>query len=334
MDLVTGATGHIGNALVRELLSRGREVRALVRPWRDCTSLDGLDIQLVEGDILDPISLRRAFAGIEDVYHLAGMISIMPGRNKAIERVNLEGTRYILEAARESGVHRLVYTSSIHAYRRVPHGITIDERLPFDPEHAISSYDWSKAQASLEVLEACRQGLDAVIASPTGVIGPYDYRISEMGAVILGAMQNKPQLCVEGAYDFVDARDVATGLVLACQKGSTGESYLLSGEQMSVKMIIASIQGVCSLHSMIIKPPLSLAYLAAFFAPLYYQLANKRPRLTRYALATVTSNSNISHAKASQELGYAPRSLEDTLKDTIQWFRDNRSRLADRRPKR
>jgi len=328
MDLVTGATGHIGNALVRELLSRGKRVRALVRPCRDCTSLDGLDIELVEGDLLDPISLRTALIGICSVYHLAGVISIMPGKNETIRRVNIDGTRNILQASQEAGINRFVYTSSIHAYRRVPHGILIDETLPFDPEHAISSYDQSKAQASLNVLEAARDGLDAVIASPTGVIGPYDFRVSEMGSVILDAAQDKPQLCVEGAYDFVDVRDVAAGLYLACQKGRTGESYLLSGEQTSVSLLIARVQEICGFHSIVIQPPLKLAYLVAQFAPFYYRWAKRRPRLTPYALDTVSSNSHISHGKASQELGYSPRPLNDTLNDTVQWFLENRSRLA------
>ena len=222
MLLVTGPTGHIGNVLVRELVSRGEKVRALVLPHDDLTPLVGLDVELVLGDILKLDSLRRAFEGVEDVFHLAGMISIMPGRNELVRRVNVEGTYNILQAAKEVGVRRLIYTSSIHALRRVPHGITIDESVPFDTQHAISDYDQSKAEASLAVLEATRKGLNAVIACPTGVVGPYDYKRSEMGQVIMGCIEEKPQLYIEGAYDFVDVRDVADGLILAQEKGQTG----------------------------------------------------------------------------------------------------------------
>ncbi|HSQ18010.1 MAG TPA: NAD-dependent epimerase/dehydratase family protein, partial [Anaerolineales bacterium] len=169
MNLVTGATGHIGNVLVRHLLSRGERVRAMLMPGEDPSPLDGLEVEQVEADVLDYQSVLGALREVDVVYHLAGIISILPGRNHLVDAVNVIGTRNVLQAARLSGVNRLVYTSSIHALTRMPHGITIDETVPFDPQHAISAYDHSKAQASLEVLKAVQAGLDAVIACPTGV---------------------------------------------------------------------------------------------------------------------------------------------------------------------
>ena len=224
MNLVTGATGHIGNVLVRELLKRGQTVRAMIMPGEDTAPLHGLSVELVEGDVLDFCSLMAAFEGVEVVYHLAGLISIMPGKDALVQTVNVLGTRNVIQAARLAGVRRLVYTSSIHAFQRVPHGILIDESIPFDPQHAISAYDHSKAQASLEVLKAVETGLDAVIACPTGVIGPYDFRRSEMGRLIADCLGNKPLFYVDGAYDFVDVRDVAAGLILAGQHGRTGHT--------------------------------------------------------------------------------------------------------------
>lgn len=328
MNLVTGATGHIGNVLTRELLVQGEKVRVLVLPGEDLTPLNGLNVEITEGDVLDPESLNQALRGVQDVYHLAGVISIMPGKNDLLRRVNVQGTHNVLEAARHAQIRRLVYTSSIHAITRIPHGVTIDENIPFDPEHAISEYDRSKAEASLSVQQAAREGLDAVIVCPTGVIGPYDYRRSEMGSLILDCSQNPMQFWIDGAYDFVDVRDVAQGIILAGDKGRRGESYILSGEQISVHSLMKTIQEITGLKSIHIRVPIPLAHFAARFTPLYYRLAKIRPRFTHYALETVASNSVISNAKARRELGYQPRSLRETLVDTVRWFQENRQPLT------
>jgi dihydroflavonol-4-reductase len=324
MNLVTGATGHIGNVLVRRLLDKGEKVRALIWRGEDTTPLQGLDIETVEGDVLDLESLGPALQDVERVFHLAGVISIMPGRNEFVRRVNVEGTLNVLLASAQAGVRRLVYTSSIHAITRAPHGIEINESLPFDPNNPVGVYDRSKAEASLRVQAAARQGLDAVIVCPTGVIGPYDYRRSEMGQLILDCVEKKPQFYVEGAYDFVDVRDVAEGLILAAEKGRPGETYILSGERLTVKRMLDIVWDLTGRRFMRIKIPFDLARFAAIFTPLYYQLAKVKPRFTPYSLKTLHSNSVISHTKATQELGYQPRLLRESLADTVAWFRKHR----------
>ncbi|MBN2549792.1 MAG: SDR family oxidoreductase [Anaerolineales bacterium] len=328
MKLVTGATGHIGNVLARRLVEDGEKVRALALPGEDLSTSKDLDIEWVVGNVLDLPCLECAFEGVDTVYHLAGVISIMPGKNEMVQQVNLQGTRHVLQAAQKAGVRRLVYTSSIHALNRAPHGVVIDESVPFDPEHAISAYDRSKALASLEVLEAARQGLDAVIACPTGVIGPYDYRGSEMGHVIRDAMNPGAQLCIEGAYDFVDVRDVADGLVRAAEKGRRGESYILSGERITYRQILETVRQVTGSRLRLLHIPLWLARFAAHFAPTYYRLTHSRPRLTPYSLATVASNSVISSAKARRELGFAPRPLSESIADTVRWLFEQRKLAA------
>jgi dihydroflavonol-4-reductase len=165
MILVTGAAGHIGNVLVRELLSDGKKVRALILPGEDISSLEGLDTEVTEGNVLDPISLNKAMKGIDIVFHLAGVISIMPGDNEMMQKVNVEGTKNVLKAAKENGISRFVYTSSIHALSRSWIG-KIDETVPFDPDNLAGGYDRTKAAASLAVLEAAKNGLDAVIVWP------------------------------------------------------------------------------------------------------------------------------------------------------------------------
>lgn len=325
MILVTGATGHIGNVLVRMLLDQGENVRAMLLPGEDPAPLDGLDVELVGSDVLDYSSLLKAFDGVRVVYHLAGIISIMPGVEPMVHLVNVLGTRNVIQAARAAGIRRLVYTSSIHALQRVPHGTLIDESVPFDPEHAISSYDSSKASASIEVLNAVRSGMDAVIVCPTGVIGPYDFRRSEMGKLILDCVEQKPMFYVDGAYDFVDVRDVAQGLILAGEKGRAGESYILSGEQISVKEILKIVNEILGRRFFSLKIPLQLAHFTASLTPLYYRLTHIKPRFTSYSLATIASNSYISHAKAQLELGYRPRPLRESLGDTVRWLVKHRS---------
>jgi DNA-binding MarR family transcriptional regulator len=192
MIAVTGPTGHIGNVLVRELLKRGERVRALVLPGEDLTPIQGLDTEMVEGDILDLDSLIRAFEGVDAVYHLAGVISIVPGEWDRLYKVNVVGTQNVIRACSACGVRRLVYASSIHAFAEPSPGVTFDETSPFDPGKLSMEYDRSKAMATLEVLEAVEKGLDAVVACPTGVMGPYDYRLSEMGRLIrTGSLSSK-----------------------------------------------------------------------------------------------------------------------------------------------
>jgi dihydroflavonol-4-reductase len=324
MILVTGATGHIGNVLVRKLIEQGEKVRALIWRGEDTTPLEKLDVETVEGDVLDPESLKPAFKGVEKVFHLAGIISIMPGQNPLVWRVNVEGTRNVLNAARQAGVRRLVYTSSIHAIHRAQHGKVIDESLPFDPNNPYGAYDRSKAEASLEVQKATADGLDAVILCPTGVIGPYDFRGSELGEVIRGAAEARPMFYVEGAYDFVDVRDVADGLIAAAEHGRRGESYILGGNKISVRYMLETVREVTGKAFASIKIPFSLAEFAARFTPWYYQKTKAKPRFTPYSLEVLQSNADISHDKAARELGYKPRPVIETIADTVRWFFEHR----------
>lgn len=323
MWLVTGATGHIGNVLVSKLLKRGEKVRALVMPNESRDPLNGLDVEAVEGDVLDLDSVFASLRGIRGIFHLAGVISIMPGANPFVRKVNVDGTKNILRAAKETGVDKVVYTSSIHAIQRVEDGV-IDETLPYDADNPYGAYDRSKAEATLEVLEAARAGLEAVVACPTGVIGPYDYRGSMMGSVIHDAAAAKPSLYVDGAYDFVDVRDVADGLISAAKHGKRGESYILSGNKISVRYLLETIREITGRGFFQMKIPFDLAKFAALFTPMYYRLAHATPRLTPYSLEVLKSNSNISHAKATRELDYKPRLIYQSISDTVKWFLENK----------
>ncbi len=322
MIIVTGATGHIGNVLVRRLLSRGEIVRAVVNPSRDTTPLNGLKIEVFEADIryIDP--LIQAFKGSDVVYHLAAKISILPGKSELLHQVNVLGTRNVVEACLKSGVPRLVYASSIHAMKEPPCGTVIDETCPYAPESVPGGYAGCKAQATLEVVRGIEQGLNAVILCPTGVIGPYDYRISEMGQLILNFMAGKLKAYVDGAYDFVDVRDVATGLILACEKGRSGESYILSGEQIALPDLLLMLEEITGVKAPSFKVPVWLARTVGKVTPLYYRLTKTKPLFTTYSVDVLASNSLISSEKARHELGFSSRPVRDSIADAVRWFKE------------
>jgi dihydroflavonol-4-reductase len=295
----------------------------MILPGECRESIAGLEVEAVEGDILNLDSVFQSMRGVKGIFHLAGVISIMPGANPLMRKVNVEGTKNMLHAAMESGIKKLVYTSSIHAIQRVNEGV-INENVPYDMNNPYGAYDRSKAEATLEVLNAADSGLEAVIACPTGVIGPYDFRGSMMGSVIQSAATAKPTLYVDGAYDFVDVRDVAEGLISAAEKGKRGESYILSGQRISVRYLLETIREITGRNFFQMKIPFDLAKFAALFTPMYYQFAKATPRFTPYSLEVLQSNSNISHAKATRELGYLPRSLVESIRDTVKWFLDKK----------
>ena len=323
MVVVTGATGHIGNVLVRKLVSRSERVRAVIPPFEDASCLDGLKVEIVEGDIRQIDSLIQAFKGSDVVYHLAGIISILSGKSELLYQVNVEGTRNVVEACLKTKIRRLVYTSSIHAVKEPPHGTVIDETFPFDPDNVLGDYAKSKAQATLEVLNGVKQGLNVVIVCPTGVIGPYDYKISEMGQLITDFIQRKLKAYVDGAYDFADVRDVATGLILACEKGCSGESYILSGEQITVRDLLLMLQEITKVKAPSLKIPAWLARTVGKIAPLYHRLTNTKPLFTAYSIDVLASNSVINSEKARCKLGYSARSIRESIEDTVRWLREN-----------
>ena len=319
---VTGATGHIGNVLVRELLLRGEKVRVLLPPQEDTTSISGLEVDTVEGDIRNIDSLLHAFEGSSLVYHLAGIVSISPGKSALLHQVNIAGTRNVVRACLKTGVRRLVYASSIHAVAEPPHGTVIDERFPFDPNKVLGDYAKSKARATLEVLAGVRDGLDAVIACPTGVIGPYDYRTSEMGQLATDFIKGRLKAYVDGAYDFVDVRDVARGLVLVCERGRTGESYILSGEQITVHDLLQTLEEITGVKAPSYRIPAGLARTVGVLASIYYWFTRTKPLFTAYSIDVLTSNSLISSEKARSELGYSTRPLKESISDAVSWLKE------------
>ena len=208
-------------------------------------------------------------------------------------------------------------------FKRIPHGTTIDENIPIEPATNIAAYDKSKAEATLYVLEKVKQGLPAVIACPTGVIGPYDFKKSELGELVNDWMLHKVNFMIEGSYDFVDVRDVVQGLILARDKGKIGQLYILSGELIRVSDLWKLVQELLSFKSILVNIPTSLAKFFAFFAQYYYSISKTKPKFTDYSIETLHSNAVISNLKARNILGYRPRRLRETIRDTFDWWKQN-----------
>ncbi len=321
MIVITGATGHLGNVLVRKLVNQNKKVRALILPGEDIVSLEGLEVEKVDGDVCVPDSLRKAFEGAEIVYHCAGIISILPGQQKHLYQVNVLGTRNVVNMCLETKVKRLVYTSSIHALSEPAPGIVIDESREFNPENVLGEYSKSKTLGTLEVIKGIEKGLDAVILCPSGIIGPHDYRVSEMGKLIVDFVKGKVKAYVDGAYDFVDVRDVAEGLILACEKGKKGECYILSGQQISVRQLLKFLEEISGVKVPSFKILHQVARAAGFFNVLYCNLMKIKPLFTPFSIDVLASNSLVSCQRAQDELGYSPRSIYESIKDAVQWFK-------------
>jgi dihydroflavonol-4-reductase len=282
--------------------------------------LQGLDVEVVEGDVRDIESLYKAFDGADIVFHLASIISLLPGNNELLEEVNVRGARNVAEACLTTGVRRLVYTSSIHALVEPPMGQVIDESMPCDPEHISMAYSKSKAKATLEVLDVIGKGLDGVIVMPTGVIGPYDFKPSATGQMLLDYAAGKIPVRIGGGYDFVDVRDVAEGQILVAEKGRTGEKYILSGEWMSVDDILQEVSNATKAPLPRWKIPAALASAVALMITSYCMVTGAKVLINHDSVSTLRGNSLISSEKARSELGYTSRPIRQTIRDTLDWF--------------
>jgi dihydroflavonol-4-reductase len=316
---VTGASGHIGGNLVRALLARGRKVRVTVR--KDTRALEGLDVERANADVLEPDSLRQAFEGAEVVYHLAAAISIYGDSDPVLPRVNVDGTRNVVKAAMACGVNRLVHFSSIHALGWRPRDNPIDETRPLATEPEVLLYDRTKAQGELEVLAGVKQGLDAVTVNPTAVLGPFDFKPSHQGELLIDLGRRKMPALVEAGFDWVDVRDVVAGAMAAEQKGRTGERYLLGGHWATITGLARLVGEATGVKPPRFVSPMWLARIAAPFVSAASALLGRRPLFTSTSLRILRCHRLVSHAKAERELGYSSRPLEETVQDAMDWYK-------------
>ncbi len=324
--IVTGANGFLGNNLVRALTQNpDNQVRALVSSLDRSDALQELNCEIFAGDVTRPDTLKNIFNVPADakvyVIHCAAVVYIKSKPNPAVYQVNVLGTKHIVEKTLEIGA-KLVYVNSVHAIPEKPNGEVMTEITDFDPKKVEGEYAKSKAAAAAYVLDAVKnRGLDACIVHPSGIIGPYDFRISHLTQLIMDVADGRLKAGVKGGYDFVDVRDVVAGILSACANGKAGECYILSGHYITVAELFQMIAKATGQKPITTFLPLWLAKATAPLSEIYYSLKKQPPLYTKYSLYTLESNANFSHAKANRELGYSSRPPQETITDTVNWLK-------------
>lgn len=341
--LVTGATGHIGNVLVHALSRHypGETIRVFLQPRESLESFNRLTLQLYFGDIRKQDDVRAAVQGTRLVFHLAGVIDTSLNPGSRIYEINVGGTRNVVEACLAEPSVRLVYVSSVHALPDWPDGREISEVEQFPVPGLPEGYARSKSEATALVMAATREGLDAVVAFPSGVIGPDDYKLSEMGRMFryfYAIRSLRLVFSFQGAYNFVDVRDVVDGLIALAERGKSGQGYILSGHQITVSEIIRiERQVIGARQPRILTVPVRIVQLGAAILARLAHWFHFHSIVTPYSIAVLLSNSRISHAKASRELGFQPRPIADSIRDNLIWLMDHglfRKRTAASWPNR
>jgi dihydroflavonol-4-reductase len=321
IHLVTGASGRTGLALCAELKSRGLFVRAVcnngaVRPY-----LEQYADEIVRADIRDPRDLPPVFDGVRYVYHLAGIVSIASKIDRELDAVNVQGMKHVIDACLAARVKRLIYTGTVHTLPFTDTTTVLREIKRYDPDAVDGAYAVTKSIASNMVLDAVReQGLDALIALPSGIVGAFELKRSNFGQIAVDVAEKRLPAYVTGRYDFVDVRDVSRALADLAEKGSAGESYILSGHIIEVKELVE----ICA-RAARVAPPRLCVPLGALkpFAALAEQIDLARKRMltfTPYALKVLGDNCLFSHEKISALTGYAPRPVRDALEEQVDFY--------------
>ena len=315
--VVTGAGGFIGSVLVRELIARGRSVRAIVRSNKK--SLEELDIEIVTADIRDSSSLDRALTGAESVFHLASVISLSGDRSGSVAETNIDGARNVAEAALKNGVKKFIHFSSIHVFDLKERGNPINEntiRVTTDSP----VYDRTKYAGETAVRDLIKMGLPALVIHPTGVLGPGDHRPSRMGQVLIDLSSKKLPALISGGFDWVDVRDVCAGALAAEEFGRIGESYILSGQWHSTRQLAIFGEEITVTPPPTLDLPMWLAQGIAPVGSLLGKITSNEYRLNSDTVSAMRAARNISSAKAETELGFKSRSIRDSVHDAYKWF--------------
>ncbi len=323
--LVTGATGFVGSVVTRLLLEKGENVRILARSDSDHRNIEKLDVDVVEGDLNDPASLKKAVRGCDALYHVAADYRLWIPKPEAIYQTNVEGSRNLLLLAADAGVQRMVYTSSVATLGINPDGTPSDEETPVSLDNMIGHYKRSKFLAE----EAVRQLIDQeelpiVIVNPSTPIGPGDIKPTPTGRMILDAVQGKTPAYVDTGLNLVHVEDVARGHLLAFEKGRVGERYILGGEDMSLKEILTTIAELTGQKPPTIRLPHAVVMPVAYISEAWAKLTNgPEPRATVDGVRMSKKKMYFSSNKAKTELGYHYRSAREAIADAVAWFRYN-----------
>lgn len=322
--LVTGTTGFIGASLVRELIADGRDVRVLVRPNADLSNIDGLNVEVVHGDLRERDSLDAALKGCDVLYHAAAYYSLWSRDKRMMYDINVQGTRNILEAAMSASVHKVVYTSTVGCIGLRPDGRPADEQTPLDPAILCNDYKLSKYQAEQAALEFAGQGLPVVIVNPSAPVGPRDIKPTPTGQLILDFVNGKMPAYLNTGLNLIDVRDCARGHILAEHKGKVGERYILGNRNMSLHEILLALEKITGIKAPGIQLPYWVAYAAGWVCETVSDFITHQPPAV--PLAGVKMAKYLMYfdaSKAVRELGLPQNSVEHALEDAVRWMRDH-----------
>jgi dihydroflavonol-4-reductase len=322
--LITGASGFVGSAVLRALLAAGHSVRAIVRPQSNPRNLHGLDVEIHMGDLLDPDARRKALRGCRYLFHVAADYRLWAPDPGIIYRNNVDATRELCTDALAAGVERIVYTSSV-ATLGIPHdGMPADENTRASLADLHGHYKRSKYLAEQAVLELIKtRKLPAIIVNPSTPVGPRDVRPTPTGRIILDTLCGRMPAYVDTGLNIAHVDDIATGHLLAFEKGAIGERYVLGGDNITLKQILDIITAHAGLRPVRHRLPYAMALAYAGISELLARLAGTEPRATLAAVRMARYPMYFSSAKAERELGYRHRPAADALRDAIDWFRAN-----------
>jgi dihydroflavonol-4-reductase len=324
LAFVTGATGFVGSHVARILAEHGADLRLLVRPSSNLRNIQELRAEQVTGDLRDAPSLKQAMSGCEVVFHVAADYRLWVRDPQEMYRSNVEGTRAILEAARESGVRRVVYTSSVATMGFNSNGHLANEDSPVSVANMIGHYKRSKFMAEEIAIEAGRSGMDVVVVNPTTPVGEQDIKPTPTGRIVVDFLKRKFPAYVDTGLNLVDVTECARGHVAALEKGTRGERYILGGENLTLKQILDKLAAITGLPSPSIRVPYVVALATGVVDQVVTGYIRKRePRATIDAVRMGRKKMFVSSGKAERDLGWKVIPVDGALRRAVEWFQAN-----------
>jgi dihydroflavonol-4-reductase len=321
LAFITGATGFVGSHVARVLTQQGAELRLLVRPGSDTRNIEELRAERVIGDLRDPASLEKGISGCDVVFHVAADYRLWVRDPEQMYRSNVEGTRAILNAAKKTGVRRVVYTSSVATMGFTSNGHPADENSPVSLDNMIGPYKRSKFMAEQVALQAGQSGIDVVVVNPTTPVGERDIKPTPTGRIIVDFLKKKFPAYVDTGLNLVDVHQCAHGHIAALEQGRTGERYILGGENLTLKQILDKLAAITGLPSPRVRVPYVMALATGVVDELVTgRILGREPRATIDAVRMGRKKMFVSSAKAERELGWKSVSVDAPLHRAVDWF--------------
>jgi dihydroflavonol-4-reductase len=320
--LVTGAAGFLGSHVARQLVARGEEVRVLLRASSSNRAISDLSLEYVTGDLRDVGSLERAMAGMRRVFHVAADYRLWAKRPQDIYDSNVGGTRNLLAAAKKAGIEQLIYTSTVATIAvdrpQLPNEFT-DSNLG----EMVGHYKRSKWMAEQEVLKAAKEGLPAIVAMPTTPVGPWDWKPTPTGKIIVDFLNGKMPGYVETGLNFVGVEECAAGHLLVSEKGRIGERYLLGAENLTLKQLLDTLAKITGLAAPSMKIPHGVALGVAYVESAFSRLIGKEPQIPVEGVKIAQHMMFVDCSRAKKELGFAPGPVAAALERAVRWYQAN-----------